>query len=97
MNNENLIKIQFSYIDESNQESTLKKTYTATVMEDTGALEKLTEDFKTFIKVIGFTDEWIDRIQLLEEDDEHEIEELFWDEETEEEGIEEGKSLEGEK
>lgn len=77
----NLIKIEFSYTDELNQESTYKKSLTSDAVFYSGSFEVLFEQFKLFLKASGFDENLVDRITVLDEED--------WDDdldESEEEG-----------
>ena len=63
MEQENLLKIKYSYTDQYNQESTLKKTLTQEVLVDYDIIELLLEEFKCFLAASGFSKEMIERIE----------------------------------
>jgi hypothetical protein len=62
-----MIKINFSYTDEFNQESTLTKTYTDAIFIDQTAFSLLVDEFKNFMIATGFSQEDVDRI-IVQED-----------------------------
>lgn len=66
--NETMLKTSFSFTDEFNQTSTLTKNYTEAVLMDTNTLEFLLEEFKYFLKSMGFSSENVDKIQYLNEE-----------------------------
>lgn len=71
-NNNNMIEITFSYIDELGEESTLKKTIASNKVEDgdyTG-FDLLVEEFKNFMLGSGFSSELVNTIQIVENSEE---------------------------
>lgn len=64
---ENKIKTDFAYTDEFGNESRLAKTFTDAVLMDRTDLEFLVDEFKSFLKSMGFTN--TDCIQIIEEEE----------------------------
>jgi hypothetical protein len=62
-----MIKINFSYIDEFNQESTLIKTYTDAIFIDQTAFSLLVDEFRKFLVATGFSQEYVDKIVIQED------------------------------
>jgi hypothetical protein len=63
-NVENMIKICFSYTDEFGQKSTLSKSYNQCVLVDQDTIEFLLDEFKSFLRGMGFTEKCVNRIQI---------------------------------
>ena len=62
MDDNKYIKLNFTYIDEFDQESTLNKTLSTCVFEDTDELEVLLDEFKLFLIGSGFSNRLVDKI-----------------------------------
>ena len=63
---ESKVKIDFSYIDEFNNENRLIKTLMKVDSGIQTQLELLVEEFKCFLMGVGFSPETIDAIQIVE-------------------------------
>jgi len=62
-----MIKINFSYTDGYDQESTLTKTFTNDVLETIPDFDLLLEEFKNFLIGSGFSREIVDTISCDEQ------------------------------
>jgi len=64
---ESKVKIDFSYIDEFNNENRLIKTLMKVDSGIQTQLELLVEEFKCFLMGTGFSPETVEMIQIVEE------------------------------
>lgn len=67
MEEQEMVKVQFSYTDEFGQETTVAKTLTTAVIEESSEFDMLVEQFKLFLVAAGHTQERVDTIQIVEE------------------------------
>lgn len=66
---ENKIKINFSYTDEFGQETNLNKSYDDAVLMDNTSFDFLVEQFKCFLYATGFSKRLVDKIQIVEDEE----------------------------
>lgn len=61
---EQMLKVEFAYTDEFNQESRVIKTLTQAVLEGQNTLEMLVNEFKSFLLASGFSNEDVSKIAI---------------------------------
>jgi hypothetical protein len=64
---ENLVKINFSYSDEYKQETSLNKTLTQAVIEESSTFDVLVDEFKLFLLASGFDSDSVSKIKIDED------------------------------
>lgn len=62
-----MVKIEFAYTDEFNQETRVSKTLTNSVIEDSSTFDVLVAEFKLFLLVSGFNESHVSKI-IIEDD-----------------------------
>jgi len=65
-NEEQMLKIDFTFTDEFGQQSRLMKTFEACVLEHQNQFELLVDEFKRFLLCAGFSPKNVDMIQIVE-------------------------------
>jgi len=70
---EKYVKINFSFTDEYEQESNLTKTFNPAVFDFQNTFDFLVEEFKNFMICAGFNSKSVDKIVVLEIDEDGDI------------------------
>lgn len=63
------IETHFKYTDEFGEITELRKTHTASVQDDDDTFF-LMEEFKLFLSSCGYAQNWVDKVQYVEDDEE---------------------------